>query len=126
MTSSRAWRRRKPQTLVTTEFGRLPEDYHHGDTIVGFKPCTRKNGHKGPCALPEDDGVRTYGFDKTIHQTQQLDVEVHDGEVVAVWFRCQALPFRQTRPDGNRADEMRDMYDRSSMPALLAVEVKDR
>lgn len=68
--------------------------------------------------------VRTYGFDKTIHRTEQLDIDVHNGEVVAVWFRCQPLPFRQINTDDRRADEMRYMYD-GPIPSLLAVEVRD-
>lgn len=68
--------------------------------------------------------TRVYGFDKTWHGTEVLDVEVRDGEVVAVWFRCQPLPFKQADTDETRAQEMRGMY-RTGMPALLAVTVKD-
>lgn len=67
---------------------------------------------------------RIYGHDKTIHRTTQLDVEVDkNGEVVAVWFRCQPLPFRQSNVDDWRAKSMR------AMPAtdkLLAVELEER
>lgn len=38
---------------------------------------------------------RYYGNGGTIHGTTKLDVGVIDGEVVAVWFRCQMLPFEQ-------------------------------
>lgn len=45
-----------------------------------------------------------YGHDKTIHQTNHLDVEVDEnGQVVAVWFRCIMLPFKQAEADENRA-----------------------
>jgi hypothetical protein len=44
-----------------------------------------------------------YGDDKTIHGTQYLDIEVHDGNVVGVWFRCMLLPFKATHVDRERA-----------------------
>lgn len=35
-----------------------------------------------------------YGFDRTLHRTGHLDVQVDGtGRVVAVWFRCAQLPF---------------------------------
>jgi len=43
---------------------------------------------------------RYYGDGGTIHSTNHLDIEVRNGEVVAVWFRCQMLPFRQHEADG--------------------------
>ena len=39
--------------------------------------------------------TRYYGDGTTIHSTGHLDVEVFEGKVVAVWFRCQMLPFEQ-------------------------------
>lgn len=47
-----------------------------------------------------------YGDGGTVHDTAWLDVETHKGTVVAVWFRCRALPFLQTEVDGYRATEM--------------------
>lgn len=68
--------------------------------------------------------TRTYGHDKTIHQTTELDVEVDgSGRVVAVWFRCQPLPFRQAHADRRRALEMIGMYDREDFVKLVAVEL---
>lgn len=66
-----------------------------------------------------------YGHHGTIHQTTKLDVEVNEnGKVVAVWFRCMALPFRETIVDDYRAEEMLSMYKReNSIPELLAVDV---
>lgn len=63
---------------------------------------------------PKDPtGLRYYGSDMTIHQNSGLDVEVDkDGKVVAVWFRCQPLPFKQSNADDRRADEMRRMYSK--------------
>jgi hypothetical protein len=50
--------------------------------------------------------ARYYGGDLTIHRTTALDVELHDGRVVAVWFRCQQLPFNQIDVNEVRAGEM--------------------
>jgi hypothetical protein len=48
-----------------------------------------------------------YGHKKTIHAAQKLNVEIDKkGNVVAVWFRCCALPFDVTVVDKERADEM--------------------
>ena len=47
-----------------------------------------------------------YGGDKTIHHNGQLDVETHNGRVVAVWFRCTTLPFQQVEVDSVRANQM--------------------
>lgn len=49
---------------------------------------------------------RYYGDGGTIHQGGSLDVEVVDGRVVAVWFRCQLLPFEQHDVGDRRRDEM--------------------
>lgn len=51
-------------------------------------------------------GARYYGSGGTIHQTGYLDVEIYDGQVVSVWFRCMPLPFRQANIKENRAKEM--------------------
>lgn len=54
---------------------------------------------------------RYYGDGGTIHGSTELDVETDDiGNVVAVWFRCQMLPFEQRRVDSGRASEMRNAY----------------
>jgi hypothetical protein len=54
-----------------------------------------------------------YGGDRTIHRTEELNVELDKtGKVVSVWFRCMALPFDQTVVDDERAAEMRAMYER--------------
>lgn len=76
----------------------------------------------------EELGTRTYGFYGTVHSTEHLSVEVdQQGQVVAVWFRCQALPFKQSPANTARSTEMNRMYgDGSTMPRLIAVEVIDR
>jgi len=68
---------------------------------------------------------RFYGDGGTIHHTGYVDVELIDGQVVAVWFRCQPLPFKQTNISRNRSDEMRRMYSESPMPDITGVEVVD-
>lgn len=48
------------------------------------------------------------GEQRTIHGTEHLDVETdHDGNVVAVWFRCSMLPFEQVAVGASRAADMR-------------------
>lgn len=50
---------------------------------------------------------RYYGDGGTWHTTTRLDVEVDEhGRVVAVWYRCQMLPFRQSTVSHERAAEM--------------------
>jgi hypothetical protein len=68
-----------------------------------------------------------YGDKGTIHQSEMLDIETDErGNVVGVWFRCLALPFRQVRVDENRADQMRAIYqqtDGNIYPKIKAIEV---
>ena len=64
---------------------------------------------------------RFYGDDMTIHSTTTVDVETFNGEVVAVWFRCQAISFRQTEVDLWRATEMLGM----PAPQITGVQVVD-
>ena len=56
---------------------------------------------------PESERYSFYGGDKTVHRTGWLDIETRNGEVVAVWFRCAMLPFRQVEVDKERAREMK-------------------
>lgn len=67
--------------------------------------------------------ARYYGDGGTIHNTGHVDVETDaTGAVVAVWFRCQMLPFRQTTVDDRRAQQMRANPTNVS---LTGVEVHD-
>lgn len=68
----------------------------------------------------------TYGYDKTIHSTTHLHVEVDDcGRVVAVWFRCQPLPFDVQLADPLRAKQMIKFYEqRMKQVELLAVDIE--
>jgi hypothetical protein len=51
---------------------------------------------------------RYYGDGGTIHSTEQLDIDTDkDGNVIAVWFRCQLLAFQQVRCDERRTEDLR-------------------
>lgn len=68
-----------------------------------------------------------YGRDKTWHRTDYFNVETYRGEVVAVWFRCQFVPFDQTEVDSQRAVEMKHEYSRSedAIPGVVAIELEE-
>ena len=67
---------------------------------------------------------RFYGDGTTIHSTGTLDVEVRHGEVVAVWYRCQMLPFTVAHVDGARAYSMREAYQFPT-PRIAGVYLED-
>lgn len=69
--------------------------------------------------------TRYYGDGGTIHNTKHLDVEVHNGKVVSVWFRCQTLPFKTTIVDADRAVAMTRFYYSKNLPEIRGVELKD-
>lgn len=66
---------------------------------------------------------RFYGDGGTIHGNTSLDVEVCDGRVVSVWFRCQQLPFRQLEVDSRRASDMEASH--VEVLRLTGVEILD-
>lgn len=71
-------------------------------------------------------GTRYYGDGGTIHHSTHVDVETDAaGTVVAVWFRCQPLPFKQARAGETRASEMTRMYQANPGCELHGVEIKD-
>jgi len=70
-------------------------------------------------------GEIVYGFDGTIHKNESLDVEVRDGKVVAVWFRCMLVPFEQSNVGKDRAEEMGSAYASGVVPGLRAVILED-
>lgn len=73
----------------------------------------------------EGTDTRYYGGTATIQASNKLDVELDQhGNVVAVWFRCQALPFNQVRVDAARAMDMHIMR-RNGLAELHGVEVRD-
>lgn len=68
-----------------------------------------------------------YGYDKTIHGTTILNVEVDKktGKVVSVWFRCMALPFDVREVGPERAKEMRRMTKEVNVKeSIVAVDVR--
>jgi hypothetical protein len=72
---------------------------------------------------------RYYGDGGTIHHSGWLDVETFHGTVVAVWFRCQPLPFHQREADSRRATEMEGMYGNEKQNCgfdLTGVEVREQ
>lgn len=72
----------------------------------------------------ERTNMREYGHSSTIRTNNYLDIEVDiDGKVVAVWFRCQPLPFKQVSAENARAEDMEQMY-RDYNCQLLAVTVE--
>lgn len=68
---------------------------------------------------------RYYGSTGTIHYRGWVDVETVGDRVVAVWFRCQPLPFKSREVDGVRASEMFRMYRERPMPDIVGIEVLD-
>ena len=64
-----------------------------------------------------------YGGESTIHSNNGLDVEVDQhGEVVAVWFRCMMIPFKQVHVDDDRAKSMRNTRDLHGVNAIDFIE----
>jgi hypothetical protein len=69
---------------------------------------------------------RRYGGNNTIHNTGYVDVETDtEGKVVAVWFRCATLPFKQSKVDPERAKEMERMYQINGSDGIVAIEFED-
>ena len=66
-----------------------------------------------------------YGHDKTWHRTEHVSVEVHNGKVVAVWFRCMLLPFKVHEVSFERREEMERMCAENKPWPLLAVELQE-
>lgn len=78
-------------------------------------------------SVPGEPRTRFYGGTGTIHRTGHVDVEVDEtnGDVVAVWFRCQPLPFKETRVASHRANEMRGLYERHPSSSIEGVTLRD-
>lgn len=68
---------------------------------------------------------RRYGDDKTIHRNGEVNVELDvNGNVVAVWFRCQPIPFSQITVTPDRAAEMKLMYE-GEIPDVTAIVLRE-
>jgi hypothetical protein len=85
--------------------------------VIGRRRSARQWRIKQRAAAKSN--ARYYGDGGTISGTRHLHVEVHDGRVTAVWFRCQMLPFEQVNVDGTRARDLSDVM----LPELTGVEV---
>lgn len=74
------------------------------------------------------ENQRFYGRDGTIHRTGEVNIELdpQTHQVVAVWFRCQPLPFTQSVASTDRAREMTTMYRKQEMPEIVGVTLKDK
>lgn len=74
---------------------------------------------------PDDKSsdVMSYGYDKTLHQTGEINVEVYDGNVISCWFRCMALPFTQTNINRSRAADMLDMYSTNVDNNIVGIDI---
>lgn len=66
---------------------------------------------------------RYYGEGGTIHGTTELDVEICDGTVVAVWYRCQQLPYNEVRVSRSRVADVVRLE--GELPAITGVELLD-
>ena len=51
-----------------------------------------------------------------------LDVETHNGVVVAVWWNCRMLPFDQVLVDQDRAYSMVQTWD--ALPEITNVDIE--
>jgi len=70
-------------------------------------------------------GLRYYGSKSAADRLpRHLNVETHNGTVVAVWFRGQQLPFRLSEVDDGHAAAM-ESADPEYLPRLEGVEVSD-
>lgn len=67
-----------------------------------------------------------YGYEKTIHKTTKLDIEIDEetGEIVAVWFRCMMIPFVVHKANKDRADEMKQATKQVDKWELLGVDIE--
>lgn len=92
--------RRKPPTLTTSDWQR-----------------------KQDLAAPS----RYYGDGGTIHGSHTIDIQINEhGNVVAVWFRCQELPFRVSFIDERGRPEPTGYGSTDDLPLITGVEVLDR
>lgn len=89
--------------------------------IKTFMRCFNK-----PMKEALEEKPKGYGFDRTIHQTGEVNVELDkDGNVVSVWYRCRTLPFTQTIVDDERAGMMRESYANYPATSIDAIVFKE-
>jgi len=112
--------------------GKVPEIIQPGQfstnkyVYEGFGYQIQENGSVDPA---QDSDIIEYGTvrgeQRTIHASEHLDVEVDaEGDVVAVWFRCACLPFKQANVDWQRARSMRADRSQIDKLGLMAVTLR--
>lgn len=72
-----------------------------------------------------DLGIMRYGYNRTWHRTHHITIEVHEGTVIAVWFRCMALPFEVQHCGKTRVQEMKTMYAEPDGPTSFKIHAVD-
>jgi hypothetical protein len=64
---------------------------------------------------------RFYGGTGTVHGNGELNIEVYNNEIVAVWFRCSRLPFTVTEVSTSRAESLSRWEDQ--LPGVTGIEL---
>jgi hypothetical protein len=64
---------------------------------------------------------RFYGGTGTVHGNGELNIEVYNNEIVAVWFRCSRLPFTVHEVSTSRAESLSRWEDQ--LPVITGVEL---
>lgn len=114
-----------PWRILNNDGTERPYRWYHKVYDKIFNWWWFRNWRKLQSAVGEDK--RFYGDGGTIHHSNHVDVETDaGGAVVAVWFRCQPIPFRQTKSDQQRCKEMVGMYEANPAPDLCGVVVRDK
>lgn len=109
-----------------------PGQFSAGHTYVHSGQSFRIDEIDGYGKIPmdaQDSDIIEYGTvrgeQNTIHASEHLDVEVNaHGHVVAVWFRCARLPFKQVQVDEPRASDMRGQREQVNKYGLMAVTMR--
>lgn len=66
--------------------------------------------------------TRRYGDNNTIHDTNHIDISLDEkGNVVAIWFRCQMLPFVVSKFPTNPKGYPSNKY----LPKIQAIILQD-
>lgn len=103
----------------------------HQTLYFGRSYKIEEDGPMQRAKIASDSDIIEYGTvrgeQRTYHGREHLDVEVNsDGEVVAVWFRCACLPFKQINVDTGRSIAMRDQQHQIDKFALMAVTLRSK
>jgi hypothetical protein len=102
---------------------RHPYRFYHAAIDAVYHWWTDRHWRRRQAGFKEK-GTRYYGDGGTIHSSGHIDVETCNGKVVAVWFRCQQLPFKQAEIEKRSAKEKKGMTERLKL-SLHGVEVRE-